>query len=82
MTHEEIKSEIEKIIIDRLGVDENEIVDDADLRDDLDSDSLDLVEIVMDCERKFEIEITDENIEKIIYLKDLYEQVQIQIDKK
>ena len=54
-----------EIIVDRLGVDPNEITDDASFIDDLGADSLDTVELVMALEEEFDIEIPDEDAEKL-----------------
>lgn len=61
----EIYSKVKKIIIDKLGVDEAEVVYEANFEDDLGADSLDLVELVMEFEMEFNISIPDENAEKI-----------------
>jgi acyl carrier protein len=54
-----------EIIVDRLGVDINEITPDASFIDDLGADSLDTVELVMAFEEEFDIEIPDEDAEKL-----------------
>ncbi len=54
-----------EIIVDRLGVDPNEVTDDASFIDDLGADSLDTVELVMAFEEEFDIEIPDEDAEKL-----------------
>ena len=54
-----------EIIVDRLGVDPNEISDDASFIDDLGADSLDTVELVMAFEEEFDIEIPDEDAENL-----------------
>jgi acyl carrier protein len=60
-TFEEIKA----IIVDLLGVDEEKVTRDASFRDDLEADSLDLVELIMAFEDKFGGEISDEDAQKI-----------------
>jgi acyl carrier protein len=60
-TYEEVKA----IIIDLLGVDESRIVPEARFREDLEADSLDLVELIMAFEDKFGGEISDEDAQKI-----------------
>ena len=57
---------IVEIIIDKLGVDESKISDDAKFIDDLGADSLDTVELIMQFEEEFNIEIPDEDAEKLI----------------
>ncbi len=58
-------SEIKAIIIDLLGVDEGKVTMTASFRDDLEADSLDLVELIMAFEDKFGAEISDEDAQKI-----------------
>ena len=60
---------ITEIIIDKLGVDSNKITIDAKFIDDLGADSLDTVELIMQFEEEFEIEIPDEDAEKILSVK-------------
>ncbi|MGN7478631.1 acyl carrier protein [Solibacillus silvestris] len=56
---------VSKVIVDRLGVDESEVKLEASFRDDLGADSLDVVELVMELEDEFDMEISDEDAEKI-----------------
>ncbi len=58
-------SEIKAIIVDLLGVDEGKITMEASFREDLEADSLDLVELIMAFEDKFGAEISDEDAQKI-----------------
>ena len=60
---------ITEIIIDKLGVDSNKITENAKFIDDLGADSLDTVELIMQFEEEFEIEIPDEDAEKILSVK-------------
>jgi acyl carrier protein len=57
---------VKKIIAENLGVEEDEVVPDAKFVDDLGADSLDTVELVMAFEEAFDIEIPDEDAEKIL----------------
>ena len=67
MTKEDkLFARVREIISHQLGVDEKEVTPDAKFVDDLGADSLDTVELIMDFEDKFEIEILDEDAEKII----------------
>jgi len=66
---------IKQIIAEQLGLNEEEIVDGASLLDDLGADSLDIVELVMAMEEEFEIEIPDEDAEKIVTVKDVVDYV-------
>jgi acyl carrier protein len=58
-------NEIKAVIVDLLGVDESKITMDARFREDLEADSLDLVELIMAFEDKFGAEISDEDAQKI-----------------
>ncbi|MCL5027199.1 MAG: acyl carrier protein [Chloroflexi bacterium] len=56
---------VKKIVVEQLGVDEAEVVPTASFVDDLNADSLDLVELIMSLEENFGMEISDEDAEKI-----------------
>jgi acyl carrier protein len=56
---------VKKIIVDRLGVEESKITLEASFKEDLGADSLDVVELVMELEDEFDLEISDEDAEKI-----------------
>jgi acyl carrier protein len=56
---------VKKIVVDRLGVDEAEVTPEASFKDDLGADSLDVVELVMELEEEFDLEISDEDAEKV-----------------
>ncbi|MDI3327123.1 MAG: acyl carrier protein [Alicyclobacillaceae bacterium] len=56
---------VKRIIVDRLGVDEDKVTMEASFKDDLGADSLDIVELVMELEDEFGMEISDEDAEKI-----------------
>lgn len=58
------------MVVDRLGVDESEIKMEASFRDDLGADSLDVVELVMELEDEFDMEISDDAAEKIATVGD------------
>jgi acyl carrier protein len=58
-------NEIKAIIVDLLGVDEGKVTMEASFREDLEADSLDLVELIMEFEEKFGAEISDEDAQKI-----------------
>ena len=60
-----VADQVKKIIVEQLGVDEDEVTVDASFVDDLGADSLDTVELVMAFEEEFSIEIPDEDAEKI-----------------
>jgi acyl carrier protein len=56
---------IKKIIVDQLGIDESKITENSSFIDDLGADSLDIVELIMAFEEEFDIEIPDEDAEKM-----------------
>ena len=60
MDREEILGKIQEITADRLGVDEGDVTPEASFREDLEADSLDLVELIMELEEQFGMEIPDE----------------------
>ena len=61
----DIKGSVKSIIMDKLGVEESEINDDASFTNDLGADSLDTVELIMEFEKEFNIAIPDDQAEKI-----------------
>ena len=65
MKKEEILSRLKEIIEDRLNVEEGQIVPEASFVEDLGADSLDIVELIMGIEEEFDIEIPDEDAEKL-----------------
>ena len=69
---------IQEIIVDKLGVDANKITLDAKFIDDLGADSLDTVELIMQFEEEFEIEIPDEDAEKILSVKQAVDYIESQ----
>ena len=64
------EDKIKKMIAEKLSVDLSEVVPEASFVDDLGADSLDLVELVMSMEEEFDIDISDEDAEKIVTVKD------------
>jgi acyl carrier protein len=60
-----VHERLTKIIADQLGVDESEVVPNASFVEDLNADSLDLVELIMSLEEEFKLQISDEDAEKI-----------------
>ena len=67
---------IKSIVVDQLGVDENQVTEDASFVDDLGADSLDTVELIMAFEEEFDIEIPDEDAQKIKTVKDVIEYIE------
>ncbi len=66
---------VTKIIVDRLGVEESEVKLEASFKEDLKADSLDVVELVMELEDEFDMEIADEDAEKIATVKDVVDYI-------
>lgn len=61
----EIAEQVKAIIVDKLGVEETEVTNEASFTNDLGADSLDTVELIMEFEKEFDISIPDEQAEKI-----------------
>ena len=70
-----IEDKVKKIIAEKLSVDLDEVVPEASFVDDLGADSLDLVELIMSMEEEFDVEISDEDAEKMTSVKDAMEYV-------
>ena len=67
---------IKSIVVDQLGVDEDQVTEDASFVHDLGADSLDTVELIMAFEEEFDIEIPDEDAQKIKTVKDVIEYIE------
>ena len=67
---DEVFNQVKAIIVDKLGVDEGKVTLQARFREDLEADSLDLVELIMEFEEKFGGEISDEEAQKITTVGD------------
>ncbi|KZZ82878.1 MULTISPECIES: acyl carrier protein [Bacillaceae] len=74
----DVLDRVTKIIVDRLGVDASEIKMESSFKDDLGADSLDVVELVMELEDEFDMEISDEDAEKIATVGDAVNYIQNQ----
>ncbi len=61
----DVAAKVKAIIVDKLGVDESEVVSEASFTNDLGADSLDTVELIMEFEKEFDLEIPDDEAEKI-----------------
>lgn len=61
----EIANKVKAIIVDKLGVEESQVTMEANFQNDLNADSLDTVELIMEFEKEFGIQIPDEDTEKI-----------------
>lgn len=64
-----VEERVKKMIAEKLGVDLSEVVPEASFVNDLGADSLDLVELIMTMEEEFEMEISDEDAEKLVTVK-------------
>ncbi|MFP4497858.1 MAG: acyl carrier protein [Vulcanimicrobiota bacterium] len=73
---------LKKIVIDQLGVDEEQVTPDASITDDLGADSLDRVELVMAIEQEFNLEISDEDAEKIETIDDCVKYIQERVQEE
>jgi acyl carrier protein len=67
---------LKKIIVEQLGVDEEEVTPQASFVEDLNADSLDLVELIMSLEEEFSMEISDEDAERIKKVSDAVEYIE------
>ncbi len=76
--NESIFNELKEIIVEQLAVDPEEVTIEASFVEDLNADSLDLVELIMEIEEKFGIQIPDEVAEKIVTVNDAVEYIQEQ----
>ena len=70
-----VDDRVKKIIAEKLSVELSEVVPEASFVDDLGADSLDLVELIMSMEEEFDVDISDEDAEKIVTVRDAIEYV-------
>jgi len=75
-----IEERVKKIVVEQLGVEEDQVTADASFIDDLGADSLDTVELVMALEEEFDCEIPDEEAEKIATLAQATSYVEANLD--
>ena len=64
-SREEVSEQVKAVLVEQLGIDEDQITDEASFQEDLDADSPDLVELIMELEDQFGIKISDEDAQKI-----------------
>jgi acyl carrier protein len=64
-SREEVFERVKDVLTEQLGIDEGEITEEASFQEDLDADSLDLVELIMELEDQFGIKISDDDAQKI-----------------
>jgi len=72
----DVYSKVKEIIVDQLGVEEDDVAPDASFIDDLGADSLDIVELIMAFEEEFDIEIPDEDAEKITSVQEAIDYIE------
>jgi acyl carrier protein len=65
-SREEVFERVKSVLVEQLGVEEGDVTDAASFQDDLDADSLDLVELIMELEDQFGIKISDEDAQKLV----------------
>lgn len=75
MNEQEIFEKVKAIVVEQLGVAEENVKKEATFVDDLAADSLDIVELVMSIEEEFNIEIADSEAEKIVTVEDVIEYI-------
>ncbi len=73
---QDVEAKVKSIIVDKLGVDESEVVAEANFTNDLGADSLDTVELIMEFEKEFDISIPDEDAENIATVGDAVDYLQ------
>ena len=71
MAKEEIFDKLKELVVDQLGVEEDEVTMEATMQDDLGADSLDLVDLVMSVEEEFGVKVADEDLENIKTVGDI-----------
>ncbi len=72
----DVYDRVKRIVVERLGVEEAEVTPEASFKDDLGADSLDVVELVMELEDEFDLEISDEDAEKITTVGEVVNYIQ------
>ena len=75
MSNDDILKQIKEIVVDKLDVNADKITEDAKFIEDLGADSLDTVELIMQFEEEFGLEIPDEDAEKILSIKNALEYI-------
>ncbi len=77
-----VREDVKKIVMEKLGVEEKQVTDEARFIEDLGADSLDTVELVMALEEKFDMEISDEEAEKLITVGAAIKYIEEKLGKK
>jgi len=81
MTKDEIVKKVKEITSEQLGVDDAQITPNAKFVDDLGADSLDTVELVMALEEEFDLEISDEDAEKLVNVQKVVDYIEDHLEK-
>ncbi len=79
MKMEEVQGKLKEIVMDRLNAEEDQIKPEASFVEDLGADSLDIVELIMGIEEEFDIEIPDEDAEKLTTVGEAMEYVKVKL---
>ncbi|HPX45442.1 MAG TPA: acyl carrier protein [Bacteroidales bacterium] len=77
----QIEEKVKAIIVDKLGVNENEVIPEASFTNDMGADSLDTVELIMEFEKEFNLSIPDEDAEKITTVGEAIDYINQHIQK-
>ena len=75
-SREEVYERVKEVLTEQLGIDEADITEEASFQEDLDADSLDLVELIMSLEEEFGVKISDEDAAKILTVQDAMDYLQ------
>lgn len=76
MAKEEIFEKLKELVVDQLGVEDDEVTMEATMQDDLGADSLDLVDLVMSVEEEFGVKVADEDLENIKTVGDIVDYIE------
>ncbi len=71
-----IIAKLTEIVCNNLGIDPEEVTLESSIRDDFEADSLDMVDIIMDVEDEFSVEVPDEVLDSLIYVKDVVDHIE------
>ena len=82
LSKDDIASKVKEITSEQLGVDESQITPEAKFVDDLGADSLDTVELVMALEEEFDLEISDEEAEKLTTVEKVVDYIENRLEEK
>ena len=81
MTRQDIEKKVTDILVDKMGVEPEEVKSEADFREDLGGDSLDLVMVIMEIEKDFSISVTDEEADQVNTVADIIGLVEKHVSK-